>query len=264
MTAAQPAHIRHFGTGLRRALALHCTLAHGGAWKGVAAALSGQLALTAPDLPSHGLTADWDGQGSYDDACLAVLQPLLETPVDLIGHSFGATVALRLAMENPGRVRSLTLIEPVFFAALRACHPEMLDAYKSQAAPCQEALARGDMTDAARLFNRIWGDGRKWDDLAPSARRYMAGRIHLIDGQDASLVQDHAGLLEAGRLERLALPVLLIEGDQSPEVIARIHDALAGRIPNIRRVTIEGAGHMCPITHPQAVARAISALLEMA
>jgi lipase len=42
---------------------------------------------------------------------------LPEGPVHLIGHSFGATVALRLAIEAPERVASLTLIEPVLFAA---------------------------------------------------------------------------------------------------------------------------------------------------
>jgi lipase len=49
-------------------------------------------------------------------------------PVDVIGHSFGGTVALRLAVERPDLVRSLVLIEPVFVAALLADRPDLKDA----------------------------------------------------------------------------------------------------------------------------------------
>ena len=37
-------------------------------------------------------------------------------PMDVVGHSFGGSIALRLALEMPELVKSLTLIEPVCFA----------------------------------------------------------------------------------------------------------------------------------------------------
>ena len=45
---------------------------------------------------------------------------LLQSAAPRYSHSFGATVALRLATLFPDRVRSLTLVEPVFFAAAKA------------------------------------------------------------------------------------------------------------------------------------------------
>jgi pimeloyl-ACP methyl ester carboxylesterase len=39
--------------------------------------------------------------------------------IHVVGYSYGGAVALHLALANPARVRTLTLIEPVFVAALR-------------------------------------------------------------------------------------------------------------------------------------------------
>src|SRR5262249_55224829 len=39
----------------------------------------------------------------------------LGTPLDIVGHSFGALVALDFALEHPDRVRTLTLAEPPAF-----------------------------------------------------------------------------------------------------------------------------------------------------
>jgi pimeloyl-ACP methyl ester carboxylesterase len=63
---------------------------------------------------SHGKSPDWDGSGDFQDVSVAAALPFLDdAPMDLIGHSFGATLALRLAVAHPDRVRSLTMIEPV-------------------------------------------------------------------------------------------------------------------------------------------------------
>ncbi|WP_366142075.1 alpha/beta hydrolase [uncultured Roseobacter sp.] len=60
------------------------------------------------------------------------------------------------------------------------------------------------------------------------------------------------------------MPCLLIEGDQTADIIDAVNASLARRLPNARRAIIAGAGHMSPITHPGAVAQEIAALLEVA
>ncbi|QJF52249.1 alpha/beta fold hydrolase [Roseobacter ponti] len=255
---------RTFGVGPLAALAIHCTLGHSGAWRGVGAALNSQLTLTACDLPGHGRSPDWDGRGDFHDFCTDLARSFLGTGVHLIGHSFGATVALRLAVENPDLVRSLTLIEPVWFVVLAQDNPAALAAHDTQAAPYSEALTAGDMTQAARLFNRAWGDGSSWADIPAAAQDYMIDRMHLVPAQSPMIFDDSPGLLRPGRLGRITVPVLMMRGAQSLDVTGHINAALAQRLPDAREVTIAQAGHMAPLTHPQAVADAIRSHIEMA
>ncbi len=261
--AGFPTHVRTFGSGDRPALAIHCTLAHSGAWAGVAKVLGEHLTLTAYDLPGHGKSGDWTGEGDLHQVSTDMGRALLTQPMDLVGHSFGATVALRLAVENPARVRSLTMIEPVFFAPALADEPERVQAHDDLVADYEKGLADGDMESAARGFNRVWGDGTKWADIPKSVRDYMIARIRIVPDGTPMLFEDNAKLLVPGALDRVTMPSLLIEGEASIDVVDAINGALARRLPDARRMVIEGAGHMAPITHPEAVGAAIHALLEV-
>ena len=167
----QPADIfsRSFGHGPRRVLAVHCSLAHSGAWRGLAEVLAEEITLTAFDMLSHGRSPDWDGQGNFQLRNAAAGLELLTGPVDLIGHSFGATVALRMAMARPHMVRSLTLIEPVLFAVAKADDPAMLAAMEEDSRPIDAAWAAGDLELATRLFNRMWGPGHPNGPICPSS-----------------------------------------------------------------------------------------------
>ena len=119
---------RRYGHGPRHALGIHCTLAHSGAWRGVGEALEDEISLLCFDLPSHGKSGDWDGKGNLHDVATDMARSLLTEPMDVIGHSFGATIGLRLAIESPELVRSLTMIEPVYFAAALVDDPERVAA----------------------------------------------------------------------------------------------------------------------------------------
>ncbi len=209
------------------------------------------------ELPGHGAAPDWDGVTDYGDAATLATDAVLGGGADvLVGHSFGAVVALRLAMQRPGAVGRLVLIESVFFAAAAGTDAGARNV--ADFGPCVAALAAGDRGGAARAFLEMWGDGKGFDALPPAQQRYMTDRIHLIAAGAPLLHQDRAGLLAAGRLEGLALPVLLIAGSASHPVIDAIHGRLAARLPQARGVTVAGAGHMAPVTHPHEVATAIA------
>ena len=51
-------------------------------------------------------------------------------------------------------------------------------------------------------------------------------------------------------LARSAVPVLLSQGDQSPAMFVPILDRVAAALPNAKRTTIAGAGHIPHMTHP--------------
>lgn len=252
--AVQPVHARVLGSGPRNVFAIHCGLAQSGAWRGLAEHLGGEASFTAMDLLNHGKSPDWDGQGDYQDRNVEAALALLEAPADLIGHSFGATVALRIAAEHPEMVRSLVLIEPVFFAVAIADGSPGVAAMEESEAPFRAAWEAGDAALAARLFNRAWGTGEvKWPDLPESARAGMTRSIHMIPAARPALYGDRAGLLKPGALDQAAMPVLLIEGGETQPVIFGVTRGLQRRLPDAAAVQVEAAGHMAPITHAAEV-----------
>lgn len=239
-------------------LALHCSLAHGGAFTALAQNLPDHE-LTAPDLIGHGKAPDWDRATNYHATVTAQTLAAISEPLDLIGHSFGGTVALRLAIEHPHLIRSLILIEPVFFAAARVAKDPAWDGFIADHQQFGALVASGDKTAAARQFHAIWGGDAGFDSLPARMQTYMADRIHLITAPWNVLLDDAPGLL--GRIEALTMPVLLLEGDQSPPIITAITRALMARLPQAKSVKIKGAGHMLPITHAGEVATHIRAHL---
>ncbi len=243
--------IHRFGEGARKVLALHCSLAHGGVWGGLTLP---DATVVAPDLLGHGALPLWDGTGDYHGDCTRDVMALLDAPMDVIGHSSGATVALRIAMERPEMVRSLVLIEPVLFAAARAAGDAAFGVHEAAFAvfdPARDAAA------AVAFFHHYWS-GTDFASLPAGLQAYMTARINLIPAQLGVMMDDAAGLLRYMGLESLGIPVLLLEGATSPTVIAAIQAELARRLPQGRRVVIEGAGHMLPITHKREVSAAIA------
>lgn len=257
---------REYGTGAQVALALHCSLAHSGAFAGLAAGLPG-LRLIAPDLAGHGRSADWDGRGDYHAEVtrdvLALLAQMGNGPVPVIGHSFGATVALRVALERPEAISALVLIEPVLFCAARSAGGPAFAAHQAAHAGFGAAVQAGDLRGAAAEFQAIWGAGQDFAALPSVQQDYIAARIPLVAAADAALNEDAAGMLVFGRLESLGVPVLLLQGDQSPPVIDAIHAELARRLPQAQRAQVAGVGHMLPVTHAAECARLIRDFLSL-
>lgn len=260
-------HWRQFGHGPRQALLIHCSLASSGAWTPIAKAFEPQMTLTAFDLPSHGKTDAFDESRDYQSLVTEMAVDfwsdrgsgaVLTGPVDLVGHSFGATVALRLAAERPDLVRSVVMFDPVLFAVYRADLPEGADPNEGQNQAYQEAVARGDDAAAAEAFVARWGDGRPWDSLTTEARARMIAQIKTIAASAPAINDDNSGLISSGVLQTLEVPTLLLAGEDSPPHVAVINAGLARRIKGAQSLTVAG-GHMAPITHPDGVIAAIRA-----
>ncbi|MBL4769029.1 MAG: alpha/beta hydrolase [Rhodobacteraceae bacterium] len=248
---SQPVFCRSFGQGQRKVLALHCTLAHSGAWRGIVEAMGSDVTFVTPDMLSHGRSPDWDRQGDYQDRGVTAVEPFLDEPMDIIGHSFGATIALRLAVAHPGKVRSLTMIEPVYFAVVIEDDPAQVADHDVNETGYLDALDAGDDALAARLFNRMWSDGGlKWPDMPEQMRASMTRSIHVVPACRPSLLDDLPGMLKPGVLDRVTCPSLLLRGSRSPSIIKTVNDGLARRLPDADNRVVEGAGHMVPISHP--------------
>lgn len=265
-TASQDVHVRTFGHGPRKVLALHCTIAHSGAWRAIAKVMDNDATFVCPDMLSHGRSPDWDRQGDFQDRSVAAVEPLLTEPMDIVGHSFGATVALRLAVAHPEKVRSLTMIEPVYFAVALQDDPATVDDHDAAAVEFRAAMEAGDEAVGARLFNRMWTteDSPRWPDLPESTRAAMVRGVHIVPASHNSLYLDRPGMLKPGILDRVTMPTLLLRGTDTQAAIGVVNDGLARRLPNAENVVIDGAGHMLPISHPLEAAAELRRLFERA
>lgn len=232
----------------------HCALSRHDALLPLAEAIGG--AATLIDMPGHGRSADWDGHTDYHKLVTDSLAACCDEPAHVIGHSFGATAALRLAVEQPDRVHRLTLIEPVYFAAAKSTPAHA--AHQRDFAPFVAAMEADDRATAAEVFNGLWG-AMPWADMPAALRHQIVKRIHLIPAGAVAIEDDPDGITSADRLSTLNIPVTLIRGRKSPPVMAAIHAALAARLPQARDHVVEDAAHMLPITHRAQVAAVIRA-----
>jgi len=243
-------HLRRWGDG--RSFLIHCALAHGGVLAGLAKALPG--GAVAMDLPGHGSSPAWRQDVDYQAQTVSWAAAAMARPGPVFGHSFGATAALRLAVEHPHLVTHLSLAEPVFFAALRLHDPQAYVAHVENFAPVTAAFEAGDMARAAEVFTDLWG-GTPWGDLPGRFRSQLVSLMPLVAAQHAGIDEDSGDVFAPGRLEALECPVVLIRGTDTQPSVRAIHRVLLERLPNAAEHVLGGAGHMAPVSHPQDVAR---------
>jgi len=264
--AGTHAYWRQQGTGSRPVFFLHCTLGHSGAWKGVMSHLAPDCQMVAMDLPGHGRTGARDLSRTWQTQSRDMALELIEagpTPVDLVGHSFGATVALRLALERPDLVRSLTLIESVFFSAAKDANRPEFDTHMNAHLGFYDLLDKQDKTGAARAFSNLWGGQVPFDSLPQAQRDYMADRIDMIRAGGESLLGEGPDYIPLARVAQMTVPVLLIEGSKTDPIVGAVHASLDDVLPNSVRQIIDGGGHMVPISHPYEVARAMRVFFKI-
>lgn len=235
---------------------IHCGLGKAGNWRGLLNALGGGFTAHNIELPGHGLAEDWDRSRDFTEQALEIaLTEMPSTPVPLIGHSYGAALALRLAVERPYRVSSLVLIEPTLFAAAKGRWG--YDKVVRDMAAFDKKMKAAQFATAAKEFFALWGDGRSWNDLNGEQKSYILDRIETIPAGNPLLMEDRSGILKPGRIEALEIPVTFVDGGNSHPVIADIISELGDRMRDAEWLTVPDAGHMVPITHPELVAKAI-------
>lgn len=240
-------------------LLLHGSTGHSGVWRDAIAAMQSLYRVVAPDLIGYGRSSSWaEGKplSLMDEAArLRSLLPCCGKPFHLVGHSYGGAVALQMALNEPARIRSLTLIEPVFFSALRYSGEQ--DAYATFAGIRDEfasLLTAGERQTAMRRFIGFWNGARAWEKLPPETRNQL---IRMTE----KVLQDWAGSFAADpgaeALQKLRGKTLLLRGDRSPEPMRILVDRLASQIPASQCEVVPGAGHLLPFTHSEAVIGAI-------
>jgi len=245
-------------------LLLHSSASSSTQWRPLSESLQARWRVLAPDLHGYGQTDPRRGPGSpglADEIALtdAVLAECAE-PIHLVGHSYGGAVALRFAAERPERLGSLTLIEPVAFHLLCGA-PEgtaehgLFREVAALAADVTESATEGDGRRGMARFVDYWNGAGTWMRMRPDAQAALARQAPRVALDFRAAMTDPTRLRA---LRGIAVPTLILCGTASPRPTRRIATLVAQILPKARLKTIEGAGHMLPLTHHEAVNAAIA------
>lgn len=253
------------GTG-EPVVLVHCSSASGSEWKSLCEELSDRFHCIMPDQWSCGRSDPWPGDGPFtlaDEAAPVVdIIDRLGTPVHLVGHSYGGGVALRIARERPGKILSLTLIEPSVFHLLGGVGPKEQELYREiseVAEAVKSAVNSGDLWSGMARFVDYWSGDGAWNAMPPDARLKLSRRLSKVVLDFRALFREPASLADYAAL---GCPTLILCGEKSPGPSRLIVEMLKEAMPAAQVTEIDGAGHMSPLTHTEAVNRAIAAHLH--
>jgi pimeloyl-ACP methyl ester carboxylesterase len=238
-------------------IALHCSGAGGSQWRHLGRDLAPHYSLVAPDLIGTGGTEQWSGKRAFTllDEAASILDVMdaVNHPVHLVGHSYGACVALRCAVERPTRVASLTLYEPAAFYVLKTLGPDgriALESLQDVAREVGHLVLNGANSAAAKHFVEFWNGEGSWTAIRPETRDSLARYIPKASLEFSAIFTERTPLVAYGRLN---CPILLLQGEHSPQPMHMISRQLARAMKRASLQSVYGAGHMAPMNQAPVV-----------
>jgi pimeloyl-ACP methyl ester carboxylesterase len=216
-------------------------------WDAQVDQLAERYRVLCPDLRGFGDTPLPGEPFSYvDDQCASLAHLGIERAA-VVGNSLGGRVALELTIGHPKLVAALVLVG----SGLGLETSEQFEAFDAE----EDALLdEGKLDEAVELNMRMWvGDvdpGRQ-ERIAAMQRRSLEVIFAAYENDPPP---GPVGWIEPpahGRLGEIAVPTLVLVGDQD---IADIHenaDRLAAGIPRARKVVMKGAKHLPAFERPE-------------
>ena len=188
---------------------------------------------------------------------LDTLDHLGVTSCHLVGSSFGAGVAVEVALTRPDAVRSLLLAPPG-----GSLLTERTPAFAAFAAAENSAMARGDLDAAVEADIDAWvvGEGRDASEVDPAvtaAVRVMQRRAFEVDASwgDVDLDEVELDPPAAERYAEVGQPVLLVVGGHDLDIVRLAAAGLEAGLPHVRRVDRPDAAHLPSMEEPESFLR---------
>lgn len=218
-------------------------------WTPVAGALQ-PFQRIAPDLPGSARSELTAGPLSIEglvETIAALARKLELKSVHVVAHSLGTIVAQHLAVAHPTLVRSLALFGPLV-APPDAGRPGI----RARAELARKgAVAMQDIADAI-----VQGATSK--ETKAERPVVLAAVRELIMRQPSEGYAQSCEALAAAQsaaLESIAVPVLLVTGDQDGVAPAANVEAMAKRLADASVVVLPGCGHWTTLEQPERCAQ---------
>lgn len=256
-------HVQEEGEG-PAILLLHGTGASTHSWRSLWPLLLPHGRLIAMDLPGHGFTsrpADLSLNGMAE-AVGGLVQALGVSPDVVIGHSAGAAVAARMALDGGVAPRLLVgiggALEP-FPGAAAFLFPQLAKLlFLNPLAPQLFTMTAGMPGEAKRFLARSTGS-RIDAETARLYGRLFRNRAHVASTLGMMASWDLVPL--ARDIPRLSPALLLLHGSEDKAVPPRVSQEVAARAGAGRALILPGLGHLPHEEDPAAVAAPLAAAL---
>ena len=255
-------HVQRLGQG-PCLLLLHGTAAATHSWRDLAPLLAPHFTLIAPDLPGHGFTSSLPPRRvslvRFSEALQALLKKLQLSPDVVLGHSAGAAIALRMALDGsiaPRAIFSLNgALLPLgdehaafFTRAARVMvglpFVSKLCAWRASKQEVAAKLLRDAGSDigprGVELYTRLFG--------YPGHIR--AALMMMAQWELRPLLRD---------LPRLTPSLFLLVGSRDRAVPPMQARRIQAILPAARIITLEGLGHLA---HEEAPTRVADTLIK--
>ncbi|MFW5660485.1 MAG: alpha/beta fold hydrolase BchO [Oceanicaulis sp.] len=250
-------HVQRFGAG-PPLLLIHGTGASTHSFRALAGLLSHEFEIVMADLPGHGFSGRLESPGlpQVSAALGALMRHLGIEPAIAAGHSAGAAVALRMALDGliaPRAVIGLCpALQPYGGAADGLASKLVRVALLNPVTPRLFAM-RADERRVARLIART-GSNLDAEGVGCYARlfkepEHIAGTLRLMANWRLRPLLDD--------LPCLAPPAVLIAAERDRATPPGHVETGARRIPACELVRLSGLGHLAHEEDPEAAAAVI-------
>ena len=261
-------HYKIAGSGEPVMVLLHGFGASTYSWHKVMAPLAEQGTVIAFDRPAFGLTerpmpGSWTEENPYSadfsvKLAIGLMDQLGVDKAVLVGHSAGAGIALKTALDYPQRVNGLVLVDPAL--ASRPGMPKWLEntPQLQRMGPFLSRALAGKEGDA--FLEASWHDFSKFTE----ADREAYNKPLRVADWDVALwefTKANTSTDLTTRLGEVKLPVLVISGDDDRIIPMDEIERITQTLPNAEFVVMPACGHVPQEECPEAFLGAVETYL---
>lgn len=255
-------HVQVMGAG-PVVLLLHGTGAATHSWRGLAGLLAERFTVIAPDLPGHGFTTGRPAGGlsmvGMARSVAALMTALDQQPAIIIGHSAGAAIGIRMALDglaSPSAIIGLNAALMPFPGLAAKIFPTLARLlFVNPFAPHFFARLADTPGEAARFLIRSTGsrvDSEGADFYARLFRKpaHCAGAITMMADWDLETLNRD--------LPKLRVPLLLVHGDEDAAIPLSSVRSAAAMVGGAAVNSLPALGHLAHEEAPEAIAAIIT------
>ncbi|MBN9236706.1 MULTISPECIES: alpha/beta fold hydrolase [Phyllobacteriaceae] len=242
------------GTGPETIVLLHGVGGSHAVWADIVPQLATEAGLIAYDLPGHGASLEAESARSPKRMAEAILADLVERGIGrahLVGHSMGGAIATLIALADPDRFASLTLLAPGGYG--EEIDADLLRRFAAAEDPDEIRACLAAMSGPGHIVSdRIVADAM--------AMRARPGQLKKLREIVATIAKGgRQGVIPADLLAKLTMPVAVAWGVLDSVLPVSQADTLPDRF-DLHLVPV--AGHMLPDEAPGLIVELLRGIIR--